>query len=102
MTIHMLVPLDKKHEVRVGFDRPLQYYFLSVFDLTVPKDQEDLVLDINFGCDGVDTLLAQAKVWAHLDDVLRSRLVEDEYLTMPRSNRVTDWRRLGHPGKGKK
>jgi hypothetical protein len=43
MSRHRIEALDAKHEVWVGWDRPLQTYFCQVYDTKLPEDENPIL-----------------------------------------------------------
>ncbi len=85
MSRYTLEPLLTKHEVVIGWDRPLANFFLQVRDLTIADDDDtmDPVL-VWLGADGyasetnVESVLGEARKWAHLPEDLHARLLRDQ------------------------
>jgi hypothetical protein len=85
MSRYSLEPLSARHEVAIGWDRPLANFFLQVRDLTI-ADNDDSTDPIivwlgadEFGSEpDAESVLAEARRWAHVPDDLRDRLLGDE------------------------
>ncbi len=83
MSRYMLAPHSRRHEVCIGWDRPLANFFLQVRDLDVHEDEADLVI-VWLGADDyateteVDHVLEEASRWALVPQVLRAQLLLDQ------------------------
>jgi hypothetical protein len=83
MSQHILDALNPRHEVMIGWDRPLSNFFLIVLDLTVAEDEEDREI-VWLGADrpatelDVDRVLKEACEWAVIPIDLRKKLLADQ------------------------
>lgn len=83
MSRYPLEPHNPRHEVHVGWDRPLSNFFLVVLDPHVDEDTGDPIV-VWLGADGyatephVDHVLQEASKWAVVPRGLRALLLFDE------------------------
>ena len=82
MSRYRLAPRNRRHEVDIGWDRPLFNFFLQVRDLDIDEDKADPMV-VWLGADGfatetaVDPVLDEASRWAMIPEGMRVRLLSD-------------------------
>jgi hypothetical protein len=90
MSRYRLAPRNQRHEVSIGWDRPLFNFFLQVRDLDIDEDKADPIV-VWLGADGfatetaVDRVLVEASRWAMIPEDLRVRLLSDQAIEDPNS-----------------
>ena len=91
------IPLDdRRFEVIVGWDPPLDTFFAQVFDTTVAAEEDDAACELWIGDDlqAITTVAAlqdAIQAYATLPPDIVVRLRHDQATTPPRRSRAGTW-----------